>query len=279
MHSPVECPVCCGSSRPLFMKHGFGILQCSRCGHQMAELKDIERHIERTYGDDYFTGGGPGYSDYVSEGTLLRASGRRYARLLSSYTRPGRILDIGAAAGFHLKGFEDCGWRGTGVEPNAAMARYAKQVLGVEAIAQPFELAELDCEFDAISLIQVIAHFLDPAKVIQKTEKLAKNGGVIIIETWNRRSITARLFGRYWHEYSPPSVLHWFSIKGLGDLCANCGLEMVRSGRPLKMIQAGHAKSLIEHKFGKSKLVSLLPSNLNIIYPFDDVFWLLLRKP
>jgi SAM-dependent methyltransferase len=252
----------------------------------MAEPVDGPTHVERTYGDSYFTGGGAGYSDYLSEGPLLRAAGRRYGRLLARHTEPGRLLDVGAAAGFVLKGFEDCGWRGTGIEPNATMAGYGRDVLGMSVVAGELETARFDQEFDAISIIQVIGHFRDPLEALRITARLVRTGGFVLIESWNRSSLTARALGHRWHEYSPPSVLHWFSLGGLCTLGRAAGLEVVRHGRPLKMLNGGHARSLLQYKLSNwpidaaaSKLLELIPGKLPIIYPFDDLLWVLLRKP
>lgn len=108
----------------------------------------------------------------------------------------------------------------------------------------------------------------------------------MLIETWDRKSLTARLFGRHWHEYSPPSVLHWFSREGLRKMGTASGLVHVSQGRPLKMLNGGHAKSLLKHKLETwalgaiaSRLVNLIPDHLPLLYPFDDVFWMLFRKP
>ena len=287
-HDPnsARCPICRGVPRGIFAKDGYDILECAACGHRMAELGDWVRHVERTYDDSYFSAGGAGYSDYLSEGPLLRAAGRRYARLLRRHIPPGRILDIGAAAGFVLKGFEDCGWQCTGIEPNATMARYAKDILGLRTVTGAVEAVRLDETFDVVSMIQVIGHFRDPSEAMGRTAKLVRSGGYVLIESWNRSSLTARVLGRQWHEYSPPSVLHWFSVDGLCRLGLAAGLVRVAQGRPLKMLDGAHAKSLLKHKLPHgaagavaSRLVELIPERLPLIYPFDDLFWILLRKP
>ena len=284
--SGMRCPICSGSPRPLFAKNGFDILECTGCGHRMAEPDDPPTHVQRTYGDHYFTGGGAGYSDYLSEGPLLRMAGQRYARMLARHTKPGRVLDIGAAAGFILQGFADRGWRCTGIEPNANMACYAREVLGIQVVTGDLETVHLDETFDVVSIIQVIAHFREPKKAIEILSRFVRPGGYVLIESWNRASLTARVFGRQWPEYSPPSVLHWFSRDDLMKLGRAAGLAPVRHGRPLKMLNGAHAKSLIKYKLSSrpmravaSKLLDLLPERLPIIYPFDDPFWVLLQKP
>ncbi len=69
-----------------------------------------------------------------------------------------------------------------------------------------------------ITMIQVMAHFVDPLDAFDRVARANKNDGLCLIETWNCQSLTARLFGKAWHEYSPPSVLHWFSPARLARL-------------------------------------------------------------
>ncbi|MEM1303550.1 MAG: hypothetical protein AAGG46_01555, partial [Planctomycetota bacterium] len=111
-----------------------------------------------------------------------------------------------------------------------------------------------------------------------------------LIETWDRASLPARVLGRHWHEYSPPSVLHWFSKAGVVELASQFGMRPVASGRPAKRIAAGHAKSLLHAKAAQSWVAqsliakpasfaaSLLPDRLTLPYPALDLFWLLLEK-
>lgn len=252
----------------------------------MVEAPEWDTHVRRIYDDAYFSGGGAGYADYLSEGELLRAAGRRYGKLLARYVSPGRILDVGTAAGFLLKGFEDAGWTGTGVEPNAGMARFAEDTLGLRVIVGTLEELDVDETFDAVSLVQVIGHFRDPRLAMKSAVARLRPGGCLLIECWNRKSWTARFFGRNWHEYSPPSVLHWFSVDGLQTLAESTGIEWLDSGRPVKRMNGAHAKSLLRHKLSSSPtgrvlsfLATLVPDGTPLPYPFDDVFWAVFRKP
>jgi SAM-dependent methyltransferase len=281
----MRCPVCSGSPEPLFVKYGMQILECAACGHRLAKPDEWDQHVERVYGDDYFSAGGAGYSDYMGEGPLLRAAGRRYGRLLARYTKPGRILDIGAAAGFVLKGFEDRGWACTGIEPNATMARHAREMLGLQVITGDLETFDSDETFDVVSLIQVIGHFRDPSEAMRVVASLVRTGSLVLIESWDRRSLTARMLGRHWHEYVPPVALHWFSLAGLCRLCESAGFLRVAHGRPLKMLTGGYVKALLQYRLPEgrigaaaSRIVNLTPAGLRLIYPFDDAVWILLRK-
>ena len=102
--APAQCPLCDSESQVLFEKHAVPIRECSSCRHRFALPPEAEGHVERVYADDYFFGGGAGYDDYLSEAELLRAHGRRYAKRLARFMKPGRVLDVGAAAGFVMQG-------------------------------------------------------------------------------------------------------------------------------------------------------------------------------
>lgn len=242
-------------------------------------------HVERVYGDQYFKGGGAGYADYLSEAHILTAHGRRYARLLARWMEPGEMLDVGAAAGFVLKGFVDAGWRGAGVEPNETMAEYARTHLKLEMSTGAFEDLSSPHQYDLVSMIQVIAHFADPLATLRRASELVRGDRFLLVETWDRESWTARIFGKRWHEYSPPSVLHWFSREGLSNLAARFGFRVVAHGRPRKRIGGAHAVSLLRYRLAGTPLEKLsahlsrvVPGRLAIPYPAEDLFWVLFRK-
>lgn len=281
----MTCVICDGAMRRLFEKNGFWILVCEVCGHRAAELARTTRHVERVYDDSYFRAGGAGYPDYHSEARILRQRGRWYARLLRRHRPTGRVLDVGAAAGFVLQGLFDSGWSGRGVEPNARMAAFARDSLGLDVTTGTLEELPVVEEYDLVAMIQVVSHFVDPRSALQAAARHTAPGGHWLIETWNRESRTARIFGSHWHEYSPPSVLHWFSPHGLRRLAAEMGFREIARGRPSKWIGAAHVKSLLRSDLDASRggrmiaaAAGLIPDRVSIPYPGDDLFWSLFER-
>ena len=281
----MKCPICRKETTRLFLKHKWWIRECEWCTHRNAELEPTPLHLEQVYGDDYFDGGGSGYVDYFGEAKLLRQRGQWYACKLRRHMQPGRLLDVGAAAGFILQGFLDKEWQGDGIEPNVMMANHAKEALHLSVCTTSLEDYENDAQYDLVSMIQVIAHFFDLRQAMKKASTLTRSGGHLLIETWNYKSLTARFFGKSWHEYSPPSVLHWFSRESLRKLCLQFGFVEVASGRPSKWLKGGHARSLLNHTFEAMPggrlfhpLTQLIPKELPIPYPSEDLFWALFQK-
>ena len=294
MRAPRSCAICDGEVLPVFVAAGHEIFECSRCDHRMTWPNhpgaDPAAHVREVYSDDYFLAGGAGYPNYLEEESLMVRRGRWYAALMRRHgLQLGRVLDVGAAAGFVLKGLEDCGWQGVGVEPNARMARHARDVLQRDVRTGTLETLELPAsspaDFDLICFFQVLAHFIDPRLALERAETMLAPNGHVLIETWDWKSLTARFFGESWHEYSPPSVLHWFCPASLERLGREFGLEQVASGRPLKKLTGKHARSLVAFKSGEGAVArllagasSLIPLDAELPYPFDDVRWTLFAR-
>ena len=285
--------MCGGPTVAAFAHDGYEIVDCRRCAHRQAAIAgavDGDTHVASVYADEYFTGGGAGYANYVAEGPLLRRRGQRYGRLLGEACVRGRVLDVGAAAGFILAGLSDAGWRGVGVEPNQQMVEFATTQLDMDVVCTPFELfaapveagRPADTQFDAVTMVQVVAHFTDPVRALRRAASLLRPGGVLLIETWDRSSRVARMLGPRWHEYSPPSVLHWFSRSGLDAIAPMCGFTAESGGRMLKWIGAQHAASLLAYRAGRhspfARVAERIPASLALPYPADDLFWTLWRR-
>jgi hypothetical protein len=134
-------------------------------------------------------------------------------------------------------------------------------------------------------MIQAVAHFYDLQRAFRVAADAVRENGYWLIETWNKDSFVARTLGENWHEYSPPSVLHYFSPATLGTLAAQFGFREVARGRPPKRLSGKHAKSLMGYKLGDSgrdRLLSwglkFVPDRIRILYPNFDLFWALYRK-
>ncbi len=280
----ISCANKCGSQViPKYKIDNYQIYDCAKCNHRFIQLGDGEQHVQKTYDDTYFFNGGAGYDNYLKNRNILENQGKRYARLLENYMNPGNMLDVGAAAGFLLNGFLSKGWTGKGIEPNKRMVEYGKEQLGLEMEEVSYENFSTNDKYDLVVMIQVIAHFYDLDKVLEKTRTLLKKDGFLLIETWDRDSMTARLLGKNWHEYSPPSVAHWFSRTTLNDMCSNYGLKKVDSGRPVKKIHGSHVKSLLHYKFSENskfwtRSINLIPGKMVIPYLPEDLFWGLYQK-
>lgn len=269
----------------LFKKHGFEIKECKKCGYRYTDIDASQNQVTDVYSDDYFFKGQSGYPNYLEEKDILLEAGKKYAKIVEKYAPVGKVLDVGSAAGFILKGFESMGWDCQGVEPNDTMASYGRNNLKLNITTGSLEEFDSASKYDLISIIEVIGSFYDLDSAMKAVVRYIKEDGLVLVESWDRKSRTARFFGKSWHEYCPPTVTHWFSDKTLNDLFNYYGFELVAKGRPSKKISVRHALSIVDSNtpkiiFKKNlvRFFSRVFGKWKMKYPPFDLKWYLFRK-
>jgi SAM-dependent methyltransferase len=280
-----DCPICRRAVRSAFTVGGYRLFDCAACNYAFIDpqiASQLQTHA--LFDDAYFCSGGAGYANYFAEAELLHAHGTRYGALLR---RAGarRVLDVGAAAGFILRGLIDAGCTGVGIEPNASMAAHARRDLGLDVRATTLEAFDSGEQFDAVALLQVVDHLEDIRRSFGRVRRLTKPGGWCLIEFGDRASLTARVLGKAWHEYAPPSVQRVFSLGALRLLMADFGFVLRASGHPAKYLRADHAVSLLRFKVeaplvraALDRLAGAIPPATRLRYPGDDITWALFEK-
>jgi SAM-dependent methyltransferase len=263
----------------------YDILECSHCGHRYCKIENTANHVQEVYGDDYFFEGKQGYPNYLDEKDILLKYGRDYAKILSRYTSPGKMLNVGCAAGFILKGLEQAGWKCHGLEPNDTMASYGRKELGVNITTGDLESFKTTEKFDVVKLVQVIGHFTDLDVAIQNIAGLLNDKGLVLIESWDMKSLMATMMGKHWHEYSPPSVINWFSDVTLNQLFNYYGFKLIGKGRPSKKISIKHGLTLFDEtmpsfpfKKGMMNFFQKKFGKYDVPYPPFDVKWYVFEK-
>ena len=271
--------------RSYLVKNGYTIFECKQCGHRFLEIEDYENHVESIYSDKYFSEGGQGYPNYLEQKDILIKYGKNYAKILSRYRTPGKVLDVGCAAGFILKGYEESGWEAYGIEPNTTMVEYGRENLNLNIDKGDLETFKTEERFDLISLIQVIGHLHDLDKSLKLVRQLLNDDGYVIVESWDMNSLSAKVMGKHWHEYSPPSVVNWFSDTTIQHLFTNNGFKLISSGRPLKKVSIQHGISLFKETTPnfllKNRVLNFLTKNMGkyaLPYPPIDLKWYLFQK-
>jgi 2-polyprenyl-3-methyl-5-hydroxy-6-metoxy-1,4-benzoquinol methylase len=214
------------------VKDGYDIVQCHSCGvFFRADLPDSDS-LREIYGAAYFAAsagdtGGQGYADYLGEEANHRANAQARLRLLERHLAPGRLLDVGCAAGFFLDEARGAGWDGQGVEVSSGMVDHGKERLGLSVHDAPFADVELDAgTFDAVTMWDYIEHSADPAGDLRHASQLLRSGGVLALSTGDARSMIARLSGSRWHLLTPRHHNFFFTRPSLQHAFTNAGLKV-----------------------------------------------------
>jgi SAM-dependent methyltransferase len=228
------CVVCGGALRPALRKDGFDLVRCAMCGLLMRRELPAPAELEEIYAPEYFRYGAEtpvdGYADYVGDEERHRETARRRLALLERFSARGRLLDVGAAAGFFVDEAVRAGWDAEGVDVAVHMVEWGRRKLGVPLHAGDISTAE--GPFAAVTMWDYIEHSLDPAGELAKSNELLKPGGIVALSTGDLDSAAARLSRSRWHLLTPRHHNFFFSARTLPRLLRRCGFDVVWTGHP-----------------------------------------------
>lgn len=287
MNEPMEKVLCPSCNSPfnhniLFEKNDCIVYRCNYCGLGLANPSNF--NPQSYYTEEYFNGGlVDGYSDYLGSEYVLRAEFARTLRVLKQYCPPGgRLLEIGCAYGFFLKEAEsEYEVYGLEIAEDAVNTCHHAGLLNVHQGIVDDNTLSLTGMVDAIVLLDVIEHLLDPFETLRICSKILRPGGVILITTGDFDSFVSRLSGCNWRLMTPPSHLWFFTRSSLANIANILGLDMVNFSRPWKLVPF----SLIIFQIGRMAGMNLKPlsmpslSRLAIPVNLFDAMRIVLRKP
>ncbi len=233
-----SCSLCGGGERRLEFREGFhSVVTCTRCDltYVTPRLAAAEL-LRQVYDAAYWRSPAAstrGYADYRRDAPLYLATfRRRLARVRDHLPPPGRVLDVGCAAGYFLAVMREEGWRVSGVEPSESILDAAEALLG-PGVVEPGTLENAPLEpasFDLITFWDVLEHLPDPLAALRRARELLAPGGRVLVETQNVRSRLARVLGPRWQHYKHAEHLHHFHPGTLARALAESGLELMRMG-------------------------------------------------
>ena len=229
----VACAICgCPATDTLYIKDGYAIGRCRRCGLIYANPRAPEAKILFRYSADYF------WKEYlpslgVVDGTFdLTAFDTRHAAVLQMIAAeaPGRrLLEVGCGAGFFLKAAERAGWRVEGIELSAEASRFAVERLALPIRRERAENAPIEPgSFDVAVMFEVIEHLFDPRAVLAAIARALTPGGTLVISTPNVDSLSRYLLGADWAVLSPLEHVYYFNEDSLRRLLEASGFSDVR---------------------------------------------------
>lgn len=201
------CPLC-GEVRHRVM-HDMGwrrVVRCTACrlvrADPLPSLAEKEEIETRGYTDssdfpevrDFFANC---HRDFVDD-PVIREMRRHLERLEQAVGRPGRLLDVGAGTGILMHLARERGWTVDGIDIAPLTARKVAEEFGLTISIGAFETFDFGGrQFDAITMLDVLEHVVDPLATLRRAHELLRPGGAIAIAVPNQRSLLTSLVGAY----------------------------------------------------------------------------------
>ncbi len=262
---------------------GFRYLRCAACGS--ARLDPLpEQAASEYYSDEYFTGNRVGgYANYDADAANHSHNARTRLDRVAALVPPGdqRLVDVGCASGYVLD--EACrrGWRCAGVDVSA-WGRQQSSAKG-HAVCATLDEAVAEASPTVVTFFQVLEHIAAARASIAEAASALRPGGVLAIESWDVTSRAARLFGGRWQQLSPPSVIHLFSSRGLGEMLAQHGFEVVMSAASSKRVSVELVAGVLSQRSQTlarplRKLTASRLGGVGVPYRLGDLITVIARK-
>ncbi len=220
----MQCNLCDapipGDQPPKWRKDGYEIVACRSCGLLFRRELPSAQDLLSIYASDYFgnhgNGDATGYSDYLSDAREHRLTARRRLTQLGDATDPGRLLDVGTAAGFFMAEARSAGWEVQGIDISPDMSAWGRKQLDLDIANGLFQTTDYPAaSFDAVTMWDYIEHSIDPAADFEKAAHVLRPGGTLMLSTGDAASPVARLSGRRWHLLTPRHHNFFFTVNTL----------------------------------------------------------------
>jgi 2-polyprenyl-3-methyl-5-hydroxy-6-metoxy-1,4-benzoquinol methylase len=209
------------------------VVRCRHCGlafvSPRANLDLLYRAVAAADGGEYLSQTAAREATFaVSLHKLRRYSGAS-----------GRVLDVGCASGSFLRVARSDGWKVDGIEPNVELAQIAHDTTGAEIHPDLLTSPHNESTFDMITFWDALEHVPSPHAHLEKSSKLLRDGGLLVVNYPNFASIFARIFGDRWW-YMIPVHLYYFTPDVLTQALGRLGFEIVSQTRHFQSLQLAH---------------------------------------
>lgn len=234
----IDCELCgSGNFMPEFEKDGYTGVRCANCGLVFINPQpDSDFLRDEVYGKDYFNAEkGYGLEDALGAGG--RESSARANRLLARLEKkipPGKLLDVGCAAGFTSAAGRDRGWDVLGIEISDYAASHAREILKIDVRTGSFTDMDLPKDhFDLVLLLDVIEHFKSPKTAFEQVHKTLRPGGKALVMTPNYDGAASKKLGAAWGLVAPEHHLYYFTPDTLSKMAEQTGFKVMSIEFPL----------------------------------------------
>ena len=228
----------------MFSKNAVQYFTCP-CGIVYTDAINGAEAGSDLYGEQYYSFWGIGDANSPARINKTK-SFDKWLGWIERYRAPGKLLDVGCAAGFLLDTAQKRGWEPFGVEVSPFASAIAKERFGDKVFTGLLaDAAFAPGTFDAVTGFDVIEHMAAPIEFLREAARVLKPGGIIALSTADSASASCAIMGKSWPHFKTEHLCY-FSPKTIAGALQQCGFT-VRMVRPAgKFLSLEYIKSHLE---------------------------------
>lgn len=212
------------------------IWRCVRCGHFISahemDLSNLyqQEYMKATYGKQMRKR----FEEIVALPAKESDNAGRVARV-DAFAKGRTVLDVGSGLCVFLYAMKKAGWRGTALDPDEAVCRHAREVVGIKAVCGDFMKAERLGKYDLVTFNKVLEHVQDPVVMLAKAQECLRPQGLVYVEVPDGELAVREgqsreeFFIEHWHVFSAVSLA--ILVQGAGFVVLSLGRLVEPSGK------------------------------------------------
>ena len=227
------------------------IYKCSKCELKFSELAAVlpDKKIEDKYNNviDNI------YIDEIPQREKYFLS--LFKKISYNFNKDQSVLEVGSYYGVFGNIIKPNVKNYSGLELSKHGANYSKKNYDLEIFNETIEEhTERQLKYDIIVMADVIEHFSNPFKMLEKIEKILKPDGLLIFTSYNMDSLYAKITGRNYH-WILPMHLFYFSNKTLKNICLENNLKIFKIKNDSRIVSIYYLLNKLSLIFPKLKFL------------------------
>ena len=217
---PISCSCCKGTEGQqlfdglisVYTDSPYSVVQCNKCSNGITHPLVDELELNKIYSQTYLY---PVHLLALGEKKYRARAMAKYIRNVSPAKTHKKLLEVGCMFGYLLQELRS-DYTAKGIDIGRDAVKYCRnQGLDVDDFSIENFIANSNEKFDIIVISHVLEHLLKPDEVLLQLHHNLNPGGKIYILVPNYKSISAKLFGRYWGWWQVPVHINHFNEKSL----------------------------------------------------------------
>lgn len=215
------------------------IVKCNKCGLVYVNPRIDGKTVVKAYEDGVD-------SLYISQADQRVETFSHAIKILDQYVpKKGKVLDVGAAAGFFMQAAKKDGWKVDGVEPSQQLTKWGSSKFGFRIRQGTLSANKLRAgTYDAVTMWDVLEHVPDPLTELIECKRVLKKGGIILINYPNYGSKLARLAGKYWW-FLLSVHLYYFTPDTIAKTLKKAGFRLVHTQHHWQTLRLGYLFKMV----------------------------------